>query len=340
MQRIVLCRVVFIIVIILSGCSNKNEKSGSVSKISVRTFEISETENISFLEYIGVLEEEQAVILSFPLGGTVNFMQASEGKYVKEGDIIARLDVANLQNIHNGALATLEQAQDAVQRLQMLYDNEALPEIQYIEAKTKLEQACAAESIAAKNLNDAVLRAPFSGVIGLCSVEQGENVLPNQMVVRLLRTDNIKVRIPVPEKEISSIPVNAEAVVMVHALDGSLFKGVVVEKGVVADIISHTYDVKISIVDRDTGMLPGMVCKVFVRDTISEEMTVPPKCVHLSDGDNKYVWIVENNIVRKRTVDIGGFSGSGVVVRGLKVGDRIVTEGYQKLFDGAEVDVL
>lgn len=91
------------------------------------------------------------------------------------------------------------------------------------------------EAIARKNLADSRLVAPFSGVIGNKSAESGENVLPNQPVYTLLKIEDVKIKVAVPEKEIADILKNQRARISVPALHDASYEGIIEERGIVAD---------------------------------------------------------------------------------------------------------
>ena len=293
-------------------------------------------------EYVGVVEEESATALSFPVQGTVSSLTVGEGQRVAQGQLLAKLDERNLQSVYNGARASLEQAEDAMKRLQQLYDNKSLPEIKYVEAQTKLEQARSMEEVARKNLDDSRLSAPFGGVIGQRQVETGENVLPGQTVYTLLKTDVVKIKIPVPENEISNIGSQSRARITVAALDGRTYEGTVQEKGVTANPVSHTYEAKIPLRNADGALMPGMVCRVTMEsDSSARAIVLPNRAVQVTGRGERFVWCVRDGRAALVPVTVGALTETGVVVTGgLAGGEQVIVDGYQKVSDGMNVDVL
>jgi RND family efflux transporter MFP subunit len=229
-----------------------------------------------------------------------------------------------------------------MKRIQMLYDNQSLPEIQYIEMLSNLEQAKAAEAIARKNLKDSKLYAPFSGMVGRIRIEMGENVLPNQTVLSLLKIDQVAVKISVPEKEVNHINISQEASIKVSATNNQSFSGEVFEKGIVADPVSHTYPLRIRVANPDGILLPGMVSDVTITDTQSTQiLTIPNRCVLRDGAGNTFVWKVINKKAHKQIIQTGAQKTGGVeVTKGLSLGDEVITDGYQKVSNGLNVVVL
>ena len=294
-------------------------------------------------EYVGTLEEESGIVLSFPVPGTVRSVEVREGEHVTSGALLATLDAINLRSTDQAAQATLRQAQDAMNRLQQLYDKGSLPEIQYIEAQTKLAQARATAEIAAQNLNDSRLTAPCAGVIGRRAVEAGENIAPGQPVLTLLDTHTVLAKIAVPEREIADLKIGDRATIRVAALGDRTFRGIITEKGVEGDPLSHTYAVRIRLNNSDGSLLPGMVCNAAIQRADEPQLIIlPARAIQLSHTGEHFVWTITDEGRAARTaVTVGALTERGVEIRsGLHPGDRVITEGTQKIGNGSKVETL
>lgn len=326
--------------LIMSSCNRSNEKANNEKAISVRTVNVAEDDLATKRNYIGTVEEEQAVSLSFPMQGRIQMIQGREGQFVSEGSVLAEMNVHSLKNMHDASLSTLRQAEDGMQRLQQLYDSGSLPEVQYVEVQTKLKQAESVEAIARKNLEDALLTAPFDGIIGSRRAEPGENVLPNQPVFTLLKVDKVLIKVPVPETEIAAIQLNDKVDIQIPALGGMQFEGSIREKGIKAHSLSHTYEIRCEVNNPKKELLPGMVCSVSRRTTSGNAISIPNACVKIANDGSKYIWVVSDNVVSKRAIETGDLTEHGVVVtKGLRGGEEIVSDGFQKVVNGSKVNV-
>lgn len=328
----------------ICGCSSSSEHTGENKRaeIRVKTLTAGHDKKNIHKEYVGLVEGSLSAFVSFPVMGTIEKIHVAEGHFVKKGDILAELDAYSLTHAHTAALALLNQAEDAMKRMQMLYDSESLAEIKYIEMQTDLEKARSAEAIARKNLEDSRLSAPFSGVIGKKTAEVGENVMPNQSVFTLIKIDNVHVKVAVPEKEIGSIRLGQPASVRVSALNGESFDGVIAEKGIAADPVSHTYDIRITVSNTGNGLLPGMVGNAVIYGNNGDDVIVVPNhCVQVAGNGEKFVWKVSDGRAVKNTVRTGKQLSGGVeITHGLSGGEEIISEGYQKLSNGVNVNAL
>ena len=124
-----------------------------------------------------------------------------------------------------------------------------------------MAQAKSQLDVAKKTLADCRLTAPVSGIIGKKLVGAGETALPSQAVVNILDISTVKVKVAVPEAEIGGINANTPTSIKVEAVDGS-YQGGRIEKGVEADALTHTYDIRINVVNNGRKLLPGMVASV------------------------------------------------------------------------------
>ena len=327
-------------VMLICSCTSKQEQNAK-APTRVTTEVVSTAMNANSQTYVGIVEECEATAVSFTSMGVVKRMLVNEGQAVAKGQLIAEMDDTQARNLLSGAEAQMAQANDALERYKMLHDNGSLPEVQWVEIQSKVAQAKSQLEVSKKNLADCRLTAPVSGIIGKKLIGAGETALPSQAVVSILDISTVKVKVAVPEAEIGGLNATTPTNISVEAINGS-FQGGRIEKGVQADALTHTYDIRINVANGDRKLLPGMVASVrFVSDgsqAIGSKM-VPITAVQKKSDGSLFVWTVANDSTAHRTtVTIGQTQGNYVsVIDGLSIGDRIATEGYQKLSEGTKV---
>lgn len=327
-------------VVLLLSCSPKQKEEVS-DIIPVKTVEISSVYQADTRTYVGTVEESCGSLLSFATLGTVAQVLVDEGQSVHQGQVLAVLDKATMMNAYQISKATLGQAQDAFRRMNALYKKGSLPEIKFIEIQTQLAQAQASERIARKNLRDCVLRAPFSGYISKKMVDPGNNVAPGIGCFKLVKIERVKVKVSIPEKEISSIHLGQNITFKVDALNGRHFTGKVLEKGVQANVFSHTYDVKLQLINNGHMLLPGMVCSVYINNQGNGSAVIIPQEAIMIDGNNTFVWVVKKGGATKRIVKTGGVSDQGtVILDGLESGDVVIVSGQNKVSEGSKIKMV
>ncbi|MBQ1854787.1 MAG: efflux RND transporter periplasmic adaptor subunit, partial [Prevotella sp.] len=202
--------------------------------------------------------------------------------------------------------------------------------------------------IARKNLSDTRLTAPVSGVVGRTMLFAGETARPSQGVLTILDVSQVKVKVAVPEVELSSISSTTPSTIEVDAVNWR-GQGGSIEKGVKADAITHTYDIRINVANTGNRLLPGMVAKVGLRTaepgltsggaTAFNRLSVPITSVQKRGDGTCFVWTIdEKKRAHRANVTTGPTVGNRIeIATGLKPGQRIITEGYQKVGEGAAV---
>ncbi|MCR4852789.1 MAG: efflux RND transporter periplasmic adaptor subunit [Prevotella sp.] len=326
-----------VVVIFLTACSEKQERQ--VEPIAVETETVSSDGHLNARTYVGVVEEESATSVSFTGSGTLTRVCVDEGKSIRAGQLIAEIDKTQARNMLSAAEAQMKQAKDALSRMQQLHDNGSLAEMKWVETQSRVEQAKAQLDLAKKSVADCSVYAPVSGIIGKNVMNAGETVLPSMPVASILNINSVKIVVSIPEKEIALITSNTATTISVEALGGRTFKGGTITKGVEADGLTHTYNIKIHLANTDHSLLPGMVCQVRVDGLkSSERMNVPITSIQKNAKGESFVWTIKEGKAHRTPVTTGRASGNRIAIEGgLNEGDQVVTEGYQKLSEGTEI---
>ena len=327
-------------IVMVCSCGEKKE-SGAKAPMRVKTQIVSPAFSDGAQTYVGIVEEREGTAVSFTGMGVVRRVLVNEGQAVGRGQLIAEMDDTQARNLLSGAEAQMNQANDALERYKMLHDAGSLPEVQWVEIQSKVAQAKSQLEVAKKNLADCRLVAPVSGIIGKKLVGAGETAMPSQAVVTILDISNVKVKVAIPEAEISGINASTPSTISVEAAQATVSGGRI-EKGVQADALTHTYDVRINVQNGARKLLPGMVASVkFIADGSQSILgkTLLITAVQKAADGSLFVWTVAKDSTAHRSkVSIGKTSGNYVAITdGLDMGQRVVTEGFQKLSEGTKV---
>ena len=244
--------------------------------------------------------------------GTVTRVYVQEGQFVSKGQLIAEMDPTQCINTYQAAKATLDQALDAQQRMQMLHDSQSISDIDWVNVQTKVRQAQSSLDIANKALKDCRLTAPCSGIVGNKQMESGMTALPSQPVCTILNIAKVKVKVSVPEKEIASFnPIagrNKGVTITAEALGGKTFHSNYFVRNVQGDVLTHTYDVRFTVLNPGGELLPGMVVNVTTeadQTDADNTVTVPIRCVQQGADGHQFVWLVKGNKAHRQSVEIG-----------------------------------
>ena len=327
-------------VLMVCSCSEK-KRNGTKAPTRVKTEMVSSASEMTGQTFVGIVEESEGTAVSFTGMGVVKRMLVNEGQAVAKGQLIAEMDDTQARNLLNGAEAQMNQANDALERYKILHDNGSLPEVQWVEIQSKVAQAKSQYEVAKKNLADCRLIAPVSGIIGKKLVGAGETAMPSQAVVTVLDINKVKVKVAIPEAEVSDITASTPSVINVEAAQKQVSGGKI-EKGVQADALTHTYEIKINVQNADRKLLPGMVASVRFNGQLTidnGQLFLPVTSVQRRADGSMFVWTVaKDSTAHRTTVTTGNTQGNRITIdSGIENGQRVVTEGYQKLSEGTKV---
>ena len=332
--------------LLLLSCGRKAAKPvQTVAPIPVQVQVVGEQTSVAQHTYVGTIEEERRVPLSVETGGQVLVVACSMGERVQKGEVLLRMDSASAIDAREAARATLRQAEDAYRRVTEVHGAGGVTEQQLIEVETKLAQARSMAAMAERRVENCVLRSPSAGVVGEVHVAEGQMLSPMTPAMTLYIVDRLYVTFSVPESEVAEIAVGDMGSMEVPAIEpraksqepSTSFPVRVVEKGMKANALSHAYPVRAEVLKKGL-LLPGMVGKVRMQGQQSEGVVIPAACVQVTT-EGKSVWVVqEDSTAVRRLIQIGQYVPNGVLVTdGLQTGDRVVTDGFQKLYKGAMI---
>ena len=327
----------------LAACSQqeKTTPADTDKTVSVQTEQSISYTGVIQSGYSGVVEAQKTTALSFATMGTITEIFVEVGQAVSKGQLLAKVNASNAQNAYQVALASLQQAEDAYRRMKPMKENGTLPEIKWVEVETGLAQAKAAVAITQKGINDCSLYAPASGVIGKKYVQAGMNVVPATTALELLNIQSVYVKIPVSENEISLFKKGETAQITITAIDKTV-TGTIKEIGVSADILSHTYPVKIEVQNTTGDIKPGMICSV--QTTAQDKrlgILISNKALQNDVNGNQFIYVEQNGKAEKIAVKTIALIDNKVLVQGEVLQNaNIIISGQQKLSNGTPIQII
>lgn len=324
----------------------QNHQPTQAPPVRVTATVVAEQPDMSSTVFSGTVASSSSTTVSFSVAGTITDIFVDEGQKVAKGQILAKVKIGDYVNADNIARAQLAEAKDAYERLKKLHDANALPEIKWVAIQNKLKQAENAAEISSRALDDATLRAPVTGVISKKFADAGQSVVPVEPIVEIVTVDQLTIDIPVSENRIGSIKNGQTAIITFKSLGIDTLQGKVTQKAVIADPLTRSYTVKVSVPQTNGKILPGMVGDVYFPVSDSDinprkEIQLPAQAVLLDSDNRNFVWIVKGGKAERRFVQADELARNGVVINeGLMPGDTVIIEGMRKVGTGTEVEVL
>ena len=307
--------------LVLFGCTKKADQT-SVAPLQVNVLTVSSQSVVPTHTYVAKIAESNTIPLSVQSPGKVTAVLCRASEKVKEGQLLLCLDKTQAQNAYNSA---------------QVYEQGGVTAQKMVEIESKRAQAQSLLDMATKALQDCELRAPKSGVIGRCDIQVGQVVAPGVTLITILDVAGYNAVFAVPETEIASVVIGDDANVDIPAINATNISARVTEKNMVANIVTHTYEVKASINGNTTSLLPGMVAKIRLRAHEQSGFVIPTSCVTLQPSGTM-VWLAKDSVAERRAITVGAYTEGGVLVtEGLQLGDKVITDGAHKLYQGAAI---
>jgi membrane fusion protein (multidrug efflux system) len=290
-------------------------------------------------EALGTARANESLDVTAKVSNLVTAVRFAEGQQVRRGQVLIELDGREARAELAIAEAALSESRSQFNRSRELYTTHVLSEAQLEQIEATLKANEARVAFARSRLSDTVISAPFAGRMGLRRVSVGSLISPGMVITTLDDTSTIKLDFTIPETLLSSVETGLGIVARSVAWPGEEFAGKVASIDSRVDPTTRSVTVR-ALLPNDRGMLkPGMFLTVLLTRGASNALLVPEQSLVPEQG-NVFVFVVRDNRVEKRQVRTGERRvGEVQIVAGLAVGEQVVTEGTQKLRDGAPVTV-
>ena len=313
---------------------------GRSAAIPVRVVPVERRPIAQFLETNGTVESDNDVALVARTSGPIVELLVEEGMKVEAGQLLARIDDAEIRARLALAKVNEGEAELAYDRAKAQYESEILSRELFDQASAKLEAARAQVHETQVQLDYTSIKAPFTGMIVTRFIKFAQHVQSSTPLFRISAFDPLQCPIQVPEKDLGRLEVGQRAHLTVEAFPGERFDARVLRVSPVVD--SATGTVKTTLEVETRGRLrPGMFASVFLETDRHDDALVIPKTALVLESIGDTVYIKEGEVARRREVRLGYDEGDRVeVVAGLEAGQEVVVLGQDSLSDGTPVYVL
>lgn len=293
------------------------------------------------VEALGNASANEAIEIRPEISAMLTSVNFEEGQYVKAGDRLAELENVEPMAELASMRASLVESDSQYRRSQELFKTNAVSESQLQQLEAQREADRAAVAAAEARVEDTVIKAPFSGWLGLRRVSVGSLVNPSTVITTLDDTSFIKLDFDIPEIYLSYVKKGLNVTARSAAWPDMQFTGTVTAIDSRVDPISRTVMVR-SIIPNGQGKLrAGMFLTVTLLKEDIDALMIPEQALVPERSTQSVLVVGANNIVEQRTVQTGRRRpGEVEILEGLEPGERIIVEGTQKARNGQPVSVL
>ncbi len=317
----------------------------SMEAVAVTVAQVKHEQRSRPIRNSGRISHKNEMRLSFKTGGLIETISVEEGDEVKAGQILATLDLEEINARQQRAASSYKKAADDLERFSKLYD-EALVSLQIKQNAQSASDSAAAElQIANFNKRLSVIRAPADGRILKRFVESSELIDPGQPVFLLASSkQGSVVRVGLIDQDIVKVGVGDPADIFLDAYPGRKFNGVVSEVALSTNSNAGTFEVEILIDDQGFTLRSGLIARVEIMPVSGDlQYYIPIEAVFKADNGFAKVFVLDESkhVVNEVSVEIIGFLQDEVAVRGsLKASDKVIRLGTPYLTDGSPVSVV
>lgn len=293
------------------------------------------------VEALGNASANEAVEIRSEIMATLTAVYFEEGQFVQAGDrLVALENVEPLAELAS-ARAKLVDSESQYRRSQELFKTNAVAESQLQQLEAQREADRAAVAAAQARVEDTVIRAPFSGRLGLRRVSAGSQVNPATVITTLDDTSSIKLDFDIPEIYLARIKSDLKIFARSAAWPEVEFIGSVTAIDSRVDPVSRTIMVRSVVPNLEGRLRAGMFLTVTLLEESVEALVVPEQAL-VPERSNQFVMVVgADNIVEQRLVRTGRRRpGEIEILAGLEVGELVVVEGTQKARNGQAVTIM
>jgi membrane fusion protein, multidrug efflux system len=316
------------ILILLTIVSCKNGKSDQTEKkekppVSVDVLVASKIDISSNIEVNGTVLSEEMIELHPEVSGRLTYLNIPDGAMVTAGTVLARINDADLQAQLQQQKVQLELAEKTEKRLNQLLTANGVDQATYDAALSQVNLYNANINVLKAQIDKTVIRAPFSGRLGLRLVSEGAYVSPSTTIGTLQQTDRIKIDFSVPETYADLLKVGRTIAVKATSSGEEMLATV---SAVEPQISTATRNIKVR-ARLNGGMIsPGSFVKVILNKS-SNGIVVPTNAI-IPDAMSNLVVLVKDGKATFQPVETGTRDNNGIeITKGLQVGDTVIVSG-------------
>lgn len=290
----------------------------------------------------GILEPIRTVGVNAQLSGVLLSVNVEEGDQVREGQVLAEVDVRELEAQVKSAEAALKLAESNFSRSDQLFKQQIITAAEFERDRAALESARATREQLTTRLGYARITAPTSGIVTEKRVEAGDIVSGQTRLFSVADVSTLVTRVQVSELEVTSLKVGDRVRLTVDALHGAAVEGRIRRIFPAADSATRLVPVEVALAGSTLQRLrPGYTVRAtFHLDQRTDALLVPSRAISGPAGA-RAVFLVRAGKIVRQAVSVGpDIDGRSEVYDGLAEGDSVIVSGTSMLREGAAARVV
>jgi membrane fusion protein, multidrug efflux system len=305
-----------------------------VIEVPLRSFPLS-------AEALGNARANESIEVRAEITAALTSIRFTEGQWIEKGTVLVELENAEQLAGLAAARARLVESTSLLRRSEELFKTKAVSESQMEQLRAKQESDVASVNAEQSRLDQTVIRAPFSGRLGLRQVSVGAVLDTDTVITTLDDTSAIKLDFDVPEVFLASLEPGLKVTAHSAAWPDTQFVGEVTTIDTRVDPISRTITVRAVLPNADNQLRPGMFLTVSLLKEDIQSLVIPEEAI-VPERSKQFVFVVgAGEIAELREVQTGRRRpGEVEILQGLAEGEKVITEGTLKARPGQAVRLI
>lgn len=328
--------------LLISGCQQEAKHTAAPAPlfgppVNAQVIIASERQTTSQNEVVGSVEAAQRATIAAKVTGTIAEMPVALGSMVKQGDLLIKLNAAEISARLSQAETSVAQAKRNLEREQRLLEKNASAR-ETVHAQEDAYQLAKAALNEARTMQGYItIRAPFSGLVSNKLANAGDLATVGAPLLTLENTEALQAVAAVPEAQLSRIKPGDILPIRIPAINLTA-NGTVAEIAPAGDAASRTSQVKLNI-ETAHDLRPGQFVRVILPGVTTTTLAVPETAVTVF-GQMERLFVAEGNSARLRLVRSGlRRDGQLEILSGLNPGERVVVKADGQLLDGQPIRI-
>jgi RND family efflux transporter MFP subunit len=325
---------------LVTGALNRLDTTKKRAMVSVLTVKPREFKHRISLQ--SIVKTDQNILLQPEFMGAVSSISVREGQNVKKGQILLRIDDGGLKQTMRLQKVQTALAKTIYERQERLWTEKIGSEIEYLQAKTNYESQNSQLAQLNKQLEKAVVRAPFTGKVDDIMVEVGQVVSPGVMpLLRIVSTQKMYVEADVPERFLTTVSKGTPVRVDIPVLSTS-FDALISHRATHVSTENRTFRVTVDI-DPNINVNPNLLSTLHIFDYINPQaLLIPGSVISENASGKEFVFVINKDNQAQKVFIQTGYSENGMVevTQGLEDGATIISEGARLVKENQPVQII
>ena len=295
------------------------------------------------VEVRGSVESRKNVTVSPEIAGKIKSILVKEGQKVQKGQTLLTIDASIIRNNIKELKTSMELSKTVYERQANLWKRNIGTEIQYLQSKNNYESLEGKLATLNSQLDQAIIKAPFSGSIDQVMAKEGEIAQPGMPLFRVVNPEDVYIKSDVSERFIGVFKSGDKVDVHFPSQDQTIVS-TITSVGQVINSQNRTFEIQVDVPSGFSSIRPNQVVVLQLKDYTNEEAITVPTMVILKDSKGSYVFSIVKEgselVAKKAHIETGiSYNNATEILTGINPGQKIANKGVRDLAEGVLVSL-